>query len=89
LHTELSRGSAVLFYQPLFHLFVYEFVHNGSLRSIKHVWIFKCDFDVVSRLSALCSEICRLKDVGVASNSRHLQMRGQKCEMGKGKKERR
>ena len=48
----------------------------------------RCKFDVVTRLAALCSEICGLKDIGVASNSRHLQMREQKCEMGKGKKER-
>ena len=47
-----------------------------------------CNFDVVMRLTAICSETCHLKDIGVASNWRHLQMRGRKCEMGKGKKER-
>jgi hypothetical protein len=43
------------------------------------------NFDVVMRLAALCSKICRLNDIGLASNSRHLQMRGQKCVMGKRK----
>jgi len=40
------------------------------------------NFDVVRRLAVLCLKICRLKDIGVASDSRHLQMRRQKCEMG-------
>lgn len=56
LHTALSRGSAILFYQPLFHLFVHEFVHNRSLRLINmcgflnaSLW-FWCGYSSVSPL---------------------------------------
>jgi len=46
------------------------------------------NFDLVMRPAALCSKIGHLKDIRVASNSGHLQMRGQKREMTKRKKER-